>query len=170
MDDDFLALRRYTRLDAAQLLRVPKTWIKDWVTARVIPMQRSGTCRGVWFTRADILAIGEMLPALMSGRQANAQVRQETRALLAIGQAGPDVRETPGADNPGMDGEHSVGTDQHDPPPSSATGQPMSAGSNAARLLAVSEGHDSAGMLAEAGALDVSKYVGLRSVPKRGSR
>lgn len=87
MDDDLLALRRYTRLEAAQMLCVPKTWIKDWVTARAIPMQRSGTARGVWFTRADIVAIGRMLPELMSGRQASARARQGLRARQALASA-----------------------------------------------------------------------------------
>ncbi|MGY1762449.1 hypothetical protein ACI79G_16215 [Geodermatophilus sp. SYSU D00779] len=49
--------------------------MKRWVTARCIPHERSGNPdgvqqRGVWFTCADILAIGQMLPELMTERQA----------------------------------------------------------------------------------------------------
>ncbi|PWW20887.1 hypothetical protein JD79_00011 [Geodermatophilus normandii] len=68
-------LRRYDRAEAAQILNIPETWLKRWVTARCIPHQRSGhpdgvQQRGVWFTWADILAIGQMLPELMTERQA----------------------------------------------------------------------------------------------------
>jgi hypothetical protein len=73
--EEQLATRRcYTRAEAAQALNIKETWLKRWVTARCIPHQRSGNPdgkqhRGVWFTWADILAIGEMLPELMTPRQ-----------------------------------------------------------------------------------------------------
>ncbi len=69
--DDFKTLRRYTRLEAAHLLRIPDTWLKRWVTSRSVPHQRSGNVKGVWFTYADVLAIGELLPGLMSDTQVN---------------------------------------------------------------------------------------------------
>jgi hypothetical protein len=57
------------------MLNIPETWLKRWVTARCIPHQRSGDPhgkqqRGVWFAWADIQVIGDMLPELMSERQA----------------------------------------------------------------------------------------------------
>jgi len=61
----------YERAEAAQVLNIPETWLKRWVTARCIPHQRSGNPdgvqqRGVWFTWDDILAIGRMLPELIA--------------------------------------------------------------------------------------------------------
>lgn len=77
-DDDFKTLRRYSRQEAAALLHIRDSWLKVWVTDDVIPHRRSGTPgprqRGVWFTYDDILAIGRMLPSLMSPRQANGRV------------------------------------------------------------------------------------------------
>ena len=35
--------------------------------------------RGVWFTYDDILAIGRMLPGLMTGRQANGRAQKAHR-------------------------------------------------------------------------------------------
>jgi hypothetical protein len=75
IEEQLATRRRYTRAEAAQALNVKDTWLKRWVTARCIPHQRSGDPngkqqRGVWFTWADILAIGEMLPELMTERQA----------------------------------------------------------------------------------------------------
>ena len=74
IDDQLTAVRRYTRAEAAQALNIPDTWLKRWVSARCIPHQRKGDPngkqqRGVWFTWADVLAIGAMLPELMSSRQ-----------------------------------------------------------------------------------------------------
>ena len=37
------------------------------------PHQWSGAVRGVWFTYDDIVAIGQMLPKLMTGTQANSR-------------------------------------------------------------------------------------------------
>jgi len=73
--DDFTTLRRYEPVDVATHLHIPKTWVKDWITLRLIPMQMSGSTRGVWFTYANILEIGRMLPALTTARQANARAR-----------------------------------------------------------------------------------------------
>ena len=75
IEEQLATRRRYDRAEAAQVLNIPETWLKRWVTARCIPHQRSGNPdgkqqRGVWFTWADILAIGEVLPELMTGRQA----------------------------------------------------------------------------------------------------
>jgi hypothetical protein len=52
-------------------LGIEKAWLKRWVTKRWVPHQRSGITRGVWFTWGDILAIGAMLPALMTTRQSS---------------------------------------------------------------------------------------------------
>jgi hypothetical protein len=75
INEQLATLRRYERAEAAQILNIKETWLKRWVTARCIPHQRSGNPdgvqqRGVWFTWADILAIGQMLPELMTERQA----------------------------------------------------------------------------------------------------
>jgi hypothetical protein len=76
-DNDFKTFRRYSRRDAANLLHVPDSWLKNWVTNNAVPHQRSGKPgprqRGVWFTYGDILAIGEMMPSLMTTRQANSR-------------------------------------------------------------------------------------------------
>jgi hypothetical protein len=75
IDEQLATRRRYTRAEAAQALNIKDTWLRRWVTARCIPHQRSGDPngkqqRGVWFTWADILAIGTMVPELMTERQA----------------------------------------------------------------------------------------------------
>lgn len=75
IEEQLATRRRYTRAEAAQALNIKDTWLKRWVTARCIPHQRSGNPkgkqqRGVWFTWADILAIGDMLPELMTPGQA----------------------------------------------------------------------------------------------------
>ena len=90
-------VRRYKRCEAAEKLNIPETWLKRWVTARCIPHQRSGDPngkqqQGVWFTLADILAIGEMLPELMTPRQA------EAAAVADAHSAAPDVPESLTAD------------------------------------------------------------------------
>ena len=169
MDDDFLALRRYTRLEAALLLSVPKTWIKDWVTQRCIPMQRSGTCRGVWFTRADILAIGGMLPELMSGRQANARVRQDARAVLAFDQDRYNLSEAAATRGVPPEGVPAAVRDLTD---GIVSGEPggLSAGgrSQAARHHPVGNDEAIMGMLRVDGMLDLSKFAELRSVRSSG--
>jgi hypothetical protein len=55
---------------------VPKPWVKDWITDRAVPVQQSGTERGFWFTYADIVAIGQMLPELMTLRQRDARAER----------------------------------------------------------------------------------------------
>jgi hypothetical protein len=74
-DNDLKTFRRYSRQDAAALLNAPDSWLKTWVTDDVVPHQRSGKPgprqRGVWFTYDDILAIGKLMPSLMTARQAN---------------------------------------------------------------------------------------------------
>jgi hypothetical protein len=74
INEQLTTVRRYDRAEAAQMLNIEETWLNRWVTARCIPHRRSGNPdgvqqRGVWFTLADILAIGEMLPELMAPRQ-----------------------------------------------------------------------------------------------------
>ena len=77
IDDDFKTLRRYSRQEAAAILKVKDSWLKKWVWKRLVPHQRSGEPgphqRGVWFTYDDILATGALMPSLMSGRQANSR-------------------------------------------------------------------------------------------------
>lgn len=93
--DELKALRRYTREEVADLLGIPETWLKRWVTEDAVPHQRSGQPgprqRGVWFTYDNILEIGGMLSGLMSDRQANsrAEGRSGTDAKTH-GSAGPD--------------------------------------------------------------------------------
>lgn len=87
--DDFVKLRRYSRQEAAAMLGIYDSWLKKWVTARCIPHQRSGRTRGVWFTYDDVVAIGRLLPSLMTGTQANG--RAEGRAFVpppSTGQGG----------------------------------------------------------------------------------
>ena len=80
IEEQLAPVRRYTRAEAAQALNIKDTWLKRWVTARCIPHQRSGDPngkqqRGVWFTWNDILAIGAMLPELMTNGQAGEVAR-----------------------------------------------------------------------------------------------
>jgi hypothetical protein len=77
--EPFVTLRRYTRTEVAAMLNIPDTWLKRWVTDDAIPHRRSGAVRGVWFTYDDVLAIGVLLPALMTPRQANG--RAERRSM-----------------------------------------------------------------------------------------
>ena len=81
--DEFTALRRYSRKQAACLLHIPDTWLKRWVTAHEVPHQRSGKPgprqRGVWFTYDDIVQIGRMLPSLMSCREANSRAEGDSK-------------------------------------------------------------------------------------------
>lgn len=79
--DELVTLRRYTRAEVATLLGIYETWLKKWVTANCIPHQRSGRTRGVWFTYDDVLAIGQLLPSLMTGTQANARAEGRTAVL-----------------------------------------------------------------------------------------
>ena len=80
--NDLIPIQRYTRQQAAELLNIRDTWLKVWVTGHKVPHQRSGKPgprqRGVWFTYDDILAIGRMLPGLMTGRQANGRAERHT--------------------------------------------------------------------------------------------
>lgn len=80
IEEQLAPVRRYTRAEAARALNVPETWLKRWVTERRIPHQREGRQRGVWFTWDDILAIGAMLPELMTNRQASGLLRAEPTA------------------------------------------------------------------------------------------
>ncbi len=91
--DNFTALRRYTRQEAAARLNISDSWLKHWVTQRTVPHQRSGKPgphqRGVWFTYADIQAIGQVLPELMSGRQANSRAESPSAGVAAQPAAAP---------------------------------------------------------------------------------
>ncbi|MQA35279.1 hypothetical protein [Modestobacter roseus] len=97
IDEQLATVRRYKRAEVAQVLNIPDTWLKRWVTARCIPHQRSGNPngkqqRGVWFTAGDILTIGRMLPELMTARQA------KTAAAAAAHPAAPEAPEPLAAD------------------------------------------------------------------------
>ncbi|MFD2093287.1 hypothetical protein [Blastococcus deserti] len=81
----------------AQVLNISDTWLKRWVTARCIPHQRSGNPdgvqqRGVWSTWADIMAIGQMLPELMTPLQAKRAAAADAHS------AAPDAPEPLTAD------------------------------------------------------------------------
>lgn len=65
-DEELAAVRRYTSAEVVQLLNIPPKWLKELVRHRRIPHQRTGETKGVWFTAADIVEIGRMLPQLMS--------------------------------------------------------------------------------------------------------
>lgn len=71
MSDELRTLKRYKRADAAQLLNIPEHWLRDWVSQDLVPHQRKGTTRGVWFTWEDIVSTGRALPTLMTSRQGN---------------------------------------------------------------------------------------------------
>jgi hypothetical protein len=93
IEEQLAIVRRYERAEVAQMLKIKETWLKRWVTARCIPHQRSGDPngkqqRGVWFTWADILAVGEMLPELMTEHQAK-WVAAADAAPLVLG--GPEL-------------------------------------------------------------------------------
>lgn len=103
-DDDFKTLRRYTAAEVVAKLRIRPTWLKRWVSANAVPHQRSGTVRGVWFTYDDILAIGRMLPTLMTDTQANGRAQDaegaedvdgEVRIAAAPPLCGPEARPCP---------------------------------------------------------------------------
>jgi hypothetical protein len=86
IEEQLAPVRRYTRAEAAQALNIKDTWLKRWVTARCIPHQRSGDPngkqqRGVWFTWNNILAIGAMLPDLMTNSQACEVARSASAAV-----------------------------------------------------------------------------------------
>ncbi|WP_341927875.1 hypothetical protein [Nocardioides psychrotolerans] len=92
---DLIAFRRHTRKEAAVMLNVPDTWLKVWVTADKVPHQRSGQPgprqRGVWFTYDDILAIGRLLPSLMTGRQANGRAESPAEQPASEPIVSPEV-------------------------------------------------------------------------------
>lgn len=94
---DLTRLRRYERLEVAELLNIKDTWLKVWVTADLVPHQRSGKPgprqRGVWFTYDDVMEIGRRLPSLMSPRQANHRAEappENTRAEAVAMATEPD--------------------------------------------------------------------------------
>ena len=91
--DDFKIERRYTRDEVAELLNIRDRWLKEWVSKNLIPHQRKGEVKGVWFTYADIRAIGRMLPELMTNRQANARAEATTQTGPETGQ-GADTAPT----------------------------------------------------------------------------
>jgi len=87
IDEQLAIVRAYKRPEVAEMLNIPETWLKRWVSANCIPHRRSGDPdakqqRGVWFTLADILRIGEMLPELMTRRQAKQTAA--THAALSV--------------------------------------------------------------------------------------
>ncbi len=86
-NDELKTLRRYTRQEAALMLNINDRWLKEWVSENLVPHQRKGQVRGVWFTYEDVVAIGGMLPTLMSDRQANgrSEVTAATAARAAAG-------------------------------------------------------------------------------------
>ncbi|MGY1827578.1 hypothetical protein [Blastococcus sp. SYSU DS0541] len=97
INEQIATVRCYKRAEVAETLNIPDTWLKRWVTARSIPHQRSGNPdgkqqRGVWFTAGDILAIGQMLPELMTPRQAKRTAVPDTHC------AAPDAPEPVTAD------------------------------------------------------------------------
>ena len=82
-DNDLKTLRRYSRQETAALLHISDSWLKGWVTEDAVPHQRSGKPgprqRGVWFTYDDVLAIGKLMPSLMTARRANKRAEAELR-------------------------------------------------------------------------------------------
>jgi hypothetical protein len=97
INEQLATRRRYERAEVAQILNIKDTWLKRWVTARCIPHQRSGNPdgvqqRGVWFTWDDILAIGQMLPELMTPRQTKRAAPADAHS------AAPDAPEPPTTD------------------------------------------------------------------------
>lgn len=81
IEEDVKTFRRYTRQEAAAILRVKDSILKTLVSKRAVPHQRTGEPgpyqRGVWFTYDDILETGRMLPDLLSGRQANSRAEDK---------------------------------------------------------------------------------------------
>lgn len=72
----FAPLRRYSRQEAAEILKVKDSILRSLVPKRAAPTNASGSryaAEGVWFTYDDILQIGRMLPDLLSGRQAKSR-------------------------------------------------------------------------------------------------
>lgn len=97
MDNNELRpVRRYTRIEAAEALNISQYWLRDWVAEGRVPHRRKGKQRGVWFTWEDIIAIGEMLPALMTSRQGTG------RAEAATGDAGADAGPSAGGTTAGL--------------------------------------------------------------------
>ena len=79
MARDLYTVRAYKTKEVALLLGCKISWLETWVTKGLIPHQRSGALRGVWFTYDDMIATGRMMPSLMTPRQANS--RAEERPL-----------------------------------------------------------------------------------------
>lgn len=76
------------------MLNIPPKWLKELVRDRRVPHQRTGATRGVWFTAADVLEIGRMLPDLMSRRRTNSAAGPtdpQQSAALPGAPAGPEV-------------------------------------------------------------------------------
>ena len=97
INEQLASVRCYKGAEVAEILNIKDTWLKRWVTARCIPHQRSGNPdgvqqRGVWFTWADIMAIGQMLPELMTPRQA------KRAAAADAPSAAPDAPQPPATD------------------------------------------------------------------------
>ncbi|MGY1721352.1 hypothetical protein ACI8AG_20145 [Blastococcus sp. SYSU DS0552] len=63
-DEQLAAVRCYTSAEVVRRLNMKEKWLKDLVRERRVPHQRTGPTKGVWFTAADVLKIGEMLPDL----------------------------------------------------------------------------------------------------------
>lgn len=94
LDEQLAAVRRYTSAEVVQMLNVPTKWLKELVRDRRVPHQRTGATKGVWFTAADVLEIGRMLPALMSRSQMGAAADSSAPSLsagLSGGPTGPEV-------------------------------------------------------------------------------
>jgi hypothetical protein len=97
------------------MLNVPKTWLKRWVTARVVPHQRKGNPagkqqRGVWFTLQDIPEIGRRLPELMAGHSGGRD------AGSSEGPTGPLAQPKSGGAGPESDGKPSTPSAPAEPP------------------------------------------------------
>ena len=70
-EEQLAAVRRYTSAEVVKMLNIPVKWLRELVRERRVPHQRTGPTKGVWFTAADVVQIGEMLPSLMAHRGGN---------------------------------------------------------------------------------------------------
>jgi|1185.fasta_scaffold725106_1 hypothetical protein len=68
-EEQLAAVRLYTAEEVVAMLGLKPTWLKNWITQKRVPHVRSGVDRGVRFTAAHILEIGDMLPDLLGGHR-----------------------------------------------------------------------------------------------------
>ncbi len=90
-EEQLAAVRLYTSQEVVKALGLKPTWLKRWITEERVPHVRAGVKRGVRFTAAHVLAIGQMLPDLLGGQRGGSLAGEAQPRAAAVDESASGV-------------------------------------------------------------------------------